>query len=127
MVRRVSTTNNLIVDYPEHAPSPYCPKETCGAPTETPPGPGPLTITGTPPTATVGLDFSFTPTVTGGTPPYTFAVSAGTLPGGLTLDASTGELTGIPTAAADVDFTITVTDTDGNTADLAVSLSIIAA
>lgn len=43
---------------------------------------------------------SFTPlTVTGGTTPYTYFVSTGTLPAGLVLNASTGAVTGTPTTA----------------------------
>ena len=49
-------------------------------------------------------------TVTGGTSPYTFSVT-GTLPAGLTLNASTGAITGTPTAAGT--FTIKVTDANG--------------
>ena len=47
---------------------------------------------------------------TAGTPPYTWSVAAGTLPGGLTLDTATGSLTGIPTAGGSFQFTIQVTD-----------------
>ena len=35
----------------------------------------------------------------GGTPPYTYSISAGSLPSGLTLNSSTGAITGTPTAA----------------------------
>ncbi len=49
-------------------------------------------------------------TVTGGTAPYTFSVS-GTLPAGLTLNASTGAVTGTATAAGS--FSIKVTDANG--------------
>ncbi|HEX2062183.1 MAG TPA: putative Ig domain-containing protein, partial [Thermoanaerobaculia bacterium] len=46
----------------------------------------------------------------GGTAPYTFAVTAGALPPGLALNATTGALTGVPVAAGLYTFTITVTD-----------------
>ncbi len=46
-------------------------------------------------------------TVSGGTAPYTFSVS-GTLPGGLTLNTTTGAITGTPTASGT--FTIQVKD-----------------
>ena len=47
----------------------------------------------------------------GGNPPYTFSVPANSLPAGLTLDASTGAITGTPTKAvsgpaANVAFTV---------------------
>ena len=64
-------------------------------------------------TGTVGVPFDSGPmTVTGGTAPYTFSIGNGTLPAGLTLNTSTGEVTGTPTAAGT--FTLQVTDTLGN-------------
>ena len=53
-------------------------------------------------------------TVSGGKSPYTFAVATGSLPNGLSLNASTGAVTGTPTAAGS--FTIKVTDSKGATA-----------
>lgn len=50
----------------------------------------------------------------GGTAPYTYAVTTGALPGGLTLAAS-GALTGTPTAAGAFAFTVTATDAQGFT------------
>ena len=54
------------------------------------------------PVGTVGVPYSFNPTVWGGTPPYLFRVleltpNSGPLPPGLTLDTSTGHITGVPT------------------------------
>ena len=49
-------------------------------------------------------------TAAGGTPPYSFSVTSGILPPGLSLDASTGVIGGIPTTAASYQFTITATD-----------------
>jgi hypothetical protein len=46
---------------------------------------------------------------------YTFALTGGSLPNGLTLDTDTGVISGIPTAAGTFTFTITVTDAVGNT------------
>jgi len=48
-------------------------------------------------------------TVTGGTSPYTFSVSAGALPPGMAL-GSDGSLSGIPTAAGSYSFTVTAQD-----------------
>jgi hypothetical protein len=62
------------------------------------------------PNATVAAAYSQTITATGGNGgPYTFAVTAGALPAGLTL-ATTGALTGTPTAGGTFNFTVTATD-----------------
>jgi len=60
----------------------------------------------------VGVSYNQTVTATGGTAPYSFSVSAGTLPAGLTL-ASGGALTGAPTGSGTFNFTITATDSIG--------------
>jgi hypothetical protein len=71
-----------------------------------------------------GVPFnSAAPTVTGGTAPYTFTV-VGTLPNGLTLNTSTGAITGTPTAAGA--FTIKVTDFKGAVAAATCPFTIIA-
>jgi len=51
-------------------------------------------------------------TAMGGVAPYTYAVSAGALPGGLNL-ATSGALMGTPNAAGIFNFTIKVTDANG--------------
>jgi uncharacterized repeat protein (TIGR03803 family) len=66
------------------------------------------------PAATVEASYSQTLTATGGTGLYTFAVTAGSLPAGLTL-SSAGVLSGTPTAAGSSSFTITATDSTGVT------------
>ena len=67
----------------------------------------------------------FTPvTAVDGTPAYTFSV-APALPAGLALSATTGELSGTPTAAAaTANYTITVTDTVGATSTKVLSLTV---
>jgi len=54
--------------------------------------------------------------VTGGSPAYTFAVTSGSLPPGLSLDAVTGAITGTPTTNGTYTFTVQVTDGNGRTA-----------
>lgn len=70
------------------------------------------------PAANVGVAYSGTVAATGGVAPYTFAVTTGALPAGLTLNSSTGAITGTPTAAGSFTFTITVTDSATFTASV---------
>ena len=59
----------------------------------------------------------------GGTAPYTYAVTVGVLPAGLTL-SSAGVLSGTPTATGGSTFTVQVTDAIAATATLACELTI---
>jgi hypothetical protein len=52
---------------------------------------------------------------TGGTPPYNFSVSVGSLAPGLQLNATTGDVSGTPTTAGLYQFNIKATDTTGPT------------
>ena len=61
------------------------------------------------PATSVGIPYSQTITATGGTAPYTFLVTAGSLPPGLIL-APGGLLSGTPTTSGPYSFTITATD-----------------
>ncbi|MDR2327040.1 MAG: putative Ig domain-containing protein [Acidovorax sp.] len=63
----------------------------------------------------VNTAYSETLTSSGGQGPYTYAVSAGSLPAGLTLNAATGQITGTPSASGSFSFTIQVTDSHGAT------------
>jgi len=49
----------------------------------------------------------------GGEQPYTFAMTGGVLPKGLSLDALTGELRGTPSSTDRTTFTVSVTDSKG--------------
>ena len=79
-----------------------------------------------PPPGTAGTAYTDTLTAAGGTTPYTWSVSAGSLPAGLTLNASTGVLAGTPTTAGTASFTIKVTDAASQTATKATSITITA-
>ena len=78
-----------------------------------------------PPNGVVGTAYSDTLTAAGGTTPYTFSISAGTLPAGLTLNASTGVVSGTPTTAGTSNFTVKVTDAKSATATFATSITIL--
>ena len=73
------------------------------------------------PGASVGVGYSVDAIATGGTAPHSFAVTAGSLPPGLTLTAA-GQLAGTPTAPGTRNFTITATDKYGFTGSRAYSL-----
>jgi hypothetical protein len=66
------------------------------------------------PAATVGAAYSQTITADGGTSPYTYSVTTGSLPAGLTL-SSAGLLTGTPTAGGSFSFRVTAKDSSTST------------
>lgn len=73
--------------------------------------PAPPTITtATLPNWTVGRAYSQTVQATGGAGGYTWSVSAGQLPAGLGINATSGAITGTPSAAGASVFTIRVSD-----------------
>lgn len=57
----------------------------------------------------------------GGVAPYLFSVTSGNLPFGLSLNAATGAITGIPSSEGTFDFTARATDSSGNTGSNTVS------
>jgi hypothetical protein len=75
------------------------------------------------PGATQGVAYSVQLTAFGGTQPYTWAVTQGSLPPGLTL-STTGVLSGTPTSPGTFNFNITVTDSGGAQASMKVRSSI---
>jgi len=79
------------------------------------------------PADTVGVAYNQTLTASGGTTPYTWSISSGSLPAGLSLAAATGAITGTPTTAATSNFTAMVTDNVSATATKALSIVINAA
>jgi hypothetical protein len=65
-----------------------------------------------------GVPFSQTFTASGGTAPYAYSVTAGTLPQGLALNPQTGVLSGTPGQIGDFSFRITAIDALGCSADV---------
>jgi hypothetical protein len=94
-----------------------------------------ITITGSPltittaglPGGTVGIVYSQNLAATGGTQPYTWQWTGGSLPGGLVLDAPTGNIHGTPTAAGSFAFQVTVTDSLQASAKANFTVTIVAA
>jgi len=74
------------------------------------------------PGGSVGASYSQTLAVSGGTPPYTWSLTAGTLPAGLSLNSATGQISGTPTTAATSSFTIQVVDSQKLTANKSFAL-----
>jgi hypothetical protein len=83
-----------------------------------------LTLTGSLPNATLGVPYTQTLTAQGGLAPYTYAVTAGSLPAGLSLDSSTGVISGTPTAVGASSFTVTATDSEPTPAHASLPLII---
>lgn len=72
----------------------------------------------------VTVDARYAANRVGGAGPYSFALKSGSLPPGLTLDLTTGDIAGQPTATGSGNFTIEVTDaSDNKKAEAAVSWS----
>ena len=71
------------------------------------------------PAGQVGANYSTTVQATGGTTPYHWSISSGSLPAGLTLSATTGAISGTPTASGSSTFTVKVTDSTSPTAQTA--------
>ncbi len=76
----------------------------------------PVITLGSLPDGNLTVPYTGSATASGGTGPYTYAVTSGTLPGGLSLTASgagAGDLSGTPTSTGTFPFDITATDTSG--------------
>jgi hypothetical protein len=75
-------------------------------------------------TGVVGSPFSASLIVTGGIAPFTFAITSGSLPPGLTLNTATGDISGTPTTPGTFPYTVQVTDDAGFTATASCSIDI---
>jgi large repetitive protein len=85
----------------------------CGSPVPPVVPPTALVLTATVPSARVGEVYSGKFTITGGTPPYSYADYRG-FPAGMAFDPNTGSITGTPLVAR-TDITLLVTVQDSGT------------
>lgn len=76
------------------------------------------------PAATLGHAYSQTLQESGGVGPYTWSIASGSLPAGLSLHPSTGQITGTPTSAKTLGFTVKVTDSSSVSATRALTLAV---
>lgn len=82
-----------------------------------------IVVTLTTPNGFTGVAYTGSATATGGTAPYTYAVTSGSLPPGLSL-SSAGVISGTPTAAGTFTFTVTATDAGAFTGSASGSITI---
>ncbi len=75
------------------------------------------------PAGTVGTAYSTTMAASGGTTPYTWSVASG-LPAGLTINSTTGIISGTPTTAQTAGFTVQAIDSASHTCTRALSIVI---
>jgi hypothetical protein len=84
----------------------------------------PAVMTASPlPAGTHGVAYTTTLAASGGAPALTWSVSTGTLPTGLTLNSSSGVISGTVASPTTGSFTITVTDADGVAASKAFTIT----
>lgn len=74
-----------------------------------------ITTTGPLAAAAIGKAYSSTLVAQGGSSPYTWAKTAGNLPAGLSVNSTTGVISGTPTTLGTMSFTVTATDSTSPT------------
>ncbi len=74
-----------------------------------------LVLSGNLPLAQVGVAYNAPISVSGGTAPYTFSLSSGSLPSGLALSQAAGTISGTPGATGVSSFVVQATDSAGLT------------
>ena len=79
-----------------------------------------------PPPAILNFPYNFSPSASGGAPPYRWSVTQGSLPSGISLNASTGAFSGSFLSPGLFRFTLRVTDALNTTADSQFSLNVAA-
>ncbi|SNT63593.1 serine/threonine protein kinase [Streptosporangium subroseum] len=96
-----------------------CPPQATAAPASPPSLDFPA-----PPAGKAGERYRLSLAVDGGVEPYAWSLASGSLPQGLTLNPSTGMLSGTPVKAGIYPFTVMVTDNEDASATQAVKLTI---
>jgi len=79
------------------------------------------------PSGQVNVGYSSALTATGGVWPYHWKISSGNLPAGISLNASTGTISGTPTTAGTSAFTVAVTDSSTPVQTQTASMSLVIA
>lgn len=82
-----------------------------------------LVLSGTPGEADKNVSYSWTPTTTGASGSVTYSIGSGALPTGLSINSSTGAITGTPTVFENQTFTIHGVDSLGSF-DLTVTIHV---
>lgn len=97
----------------------------CGGGEKRPPPQRPSITTSSLPVGTVGAAYAGSLTATSGVTPYTWSITSGALPAGLSLNASTGAIASTPTAYGTFNFTVQVKDANSlaDTADLSITIT----
>ena len=114
-------TNLNLTAYGAASQMPSTTCRTCGAlGCSTACGISPITL----PTATVGIPYSVDLTAHGGVLPYTWSISGGTLPDGLTMDSVFGVIKGVPATALTYSFTVRVDDSGLNYLTMETSIQV---
>lgn len=83
-----------------------------------------ITLSGSTPAGTINASYTTTLAASGGATPYTWSITSGTLQAGLTLNSSSGTISGTPTALGTASLTIRATDANGCAVSGAYSLTI---
>jgi hypothetical protein len=76
------------------------------------------------PDGEINIAYSQMLAASGGTGGYNWSVTSGTLPDGLSLDSSTGVIGGTPNTAGVYSFTVRVTDSNGDSENATLSITI---